>query len=146
MLAVQMQEIVKRFSNTTANDHVSFELKEGEIHALLGENGAGKTTLMRILYGLYHSDEGTILIHGKPAHIRKPKYAIQLGIGMVTQHFTLVPTLTVAENLALGQAGRRILDPRALNKEAEHISMQFGIPNQAFSPGPPPFCRRAAAR
>ena len=128
MLAVQMQEIVKRFSNTTANDHVSFELKEGEIHALLGENGAGKTTLMRILYGLYHSDEGTILIHGKPAHIRKPKDAIQLGIGMVTQHFTLVPTLTVAENLALGQAGRRILDPRALNKEAEHISMQFGIP------------------
>ena len=128
MLAVQMQDIVKRFSGTTANDHVSFDLKEGEIHALLGENGAGKTTLMRILYGLYHSDEGTIQINGKPAHIRSPKDAIQLGIGMVTQHFTLVPTLTVAENLALGQAGRRILDPRALRQEAEQLSTRYGIP------------------
>jgi general nucleoside transport system ATP-binding protein len=127
MLAVQMQDIVKRFSGTTANDHVSFELKEGEIHALLGENGAGKTTLMRILYGLYHYDEGTIHIQGKPAHIRTPKDAIQLGIGMVTQHFTLVPTLTVAENLALGQPGRRMLNPQALHKEAEQLSSHFGI-------------------
>jgi simple sugar transport system ATP-binding protein len=76
---------------------------KGEIHALLGENGAGKTTLMRILYGLYHADSGEIFVRGEKVHIASPRDAIRLGIGMVTQHFTLVPTLTVAENIILAE-------------------------------------------
>jgi simple sugar transport system ATP-binding protein len=104
MLAVEMQGITKRFGPVVANDHVDFDLEQGEVHALLGENGAGKTTLMRILYGLYHADEGTIHIGGQPVRIQAPRDAIRLGIGMVTQHFTLVPTLSVTENVVLGHA------------------------------------------
>ncbi len=127
MSAVQMQGIVKRFGDLLANDHIDFELEQGEIHALLGENGAGKTTLMRILFGLYHADEGQIRIGGLPLAIHSPKDAIRARIGMVTQHFTLVPTLTVAENIALGGSGA-ILDPKRLQTEVTGAAERFGIP------------------
>ena len=102
MDAVQMVGITKQFGPLIANNKVDFELRKGEVHALLGENGAGKTTLMRILYGLYKADSGEIRVNGKPVQINSPKDAIANGIGMVSQHFTLVPPLTVAENVVLG--------------------------------------------
>jgi len=101
-LAVEMRGIVKRFPGLVANDHVDFELRRGEVHALLGENGAGKSTLMNILSGLYAADEGTISVQGIPASIRSPRDAIAAGLGMIHQHFTLVPSLTVTENVLLG--------------------------------------------
>jgi len=100
--AVAMQGITKRFGMVLANDHVDFTLRQGEIHALLGENGAGKTTLMRILYGLYQADEGEIKVNDQPVTIASPKDAIRLGIGMVSQHFALASPLTVTENVILG--------------------------------------------
>src|ERR1044071_198385 len=95
--SLEMRGISKRFPGVLANDHVDFDVKSGEVHALLGENGAGKSTLMKILYGLYHPDEGEILLNGKPVTIASPTDAINSGIGMIHQHFMLVPTLTVAE-------------------------------------------------
>ena len=100
--AVEMRGIVKRFPGVLACDHVDFDVQSGEVHALLGENGAGKSTLMKILYGLYHPDDGEIMLDGQPVRIQSPTDAIRLGIGMVHQHFMLVDTLTVAENVALG--------------------------------------------
>ena len=102
-----MHGIVKRFPGVLANDRVDFDVRAGEIHALLGENGAGKSTLMRQLYGLYHPDEGEIRINGAPVVFRSPSDAIAQGIGMVHQHFMLVPPLTVAENVALGLRSSR---------------------------------------
>jgi len=127
MHAVQMRGITKRFGPVVANDHVNFELEQGEIHALLGENGAGKTTLMRILYGLYHADEGEIRVNGQVANIASPKDAIRLGIGMVTQHFALVPTLSVAENVVLGYTGGFRLEPRAAQQQVAEAAARFGI-------------------
>jgi len=101
-LAVQLTGIVKRFPGVIANDGVDLIVRRGEIHCLLGENGAGKTTLMRILYGLYQPDEGEIVLHGKPVHIGSPKAALAHRVGMVHQHFHLVPTLSVEENVVLG--------------------------------------------
>ena len=101
-LAVAMRGIVKRFPGLVANDHVDFELRRGEIHALLGENGAGKSTLMNILAGLYQPDEGDITVNGQPVRFGSPADAIAVGLGMVHQHFTLVPSLTVTENILLG--------------------------------------------
>jgi general nucleoside transport system ATP-binding protein len=101
-LALEARGITKRFPGVLANDKVDFQLEKGEIHALLGENGAGKTTLMNILYGLYKADEGEILVDGKPIVMTDPKDAIRHGIGMVHQHFMLVPVMTVAENVMLG--------------------------------------------
>ncbi len=100
---LEMREITKRFPGVTANDGVSFDLKPGEIHALVGENGAGKTTLMKILYGLHRPDAGSILVRGVPVTIRGPREAIRLGIGMVHQHFMLFPPFTVMENVTLGE-------------------------------------------
>jgi len=100
---LHMDNIVKTFPGVVANDHVSLEVRSGEIHSLLGENGAGKTVLMSILYGLYAPDEGQIYYRGQLLHIRSPKDAIAHRIGMVHQHFMLVPTLTVMENIVLGQ-------------------------------------------
>jgi general nucleoside transport system ATP-binding protein len=100
---LELKNISKRFPGVLANDRISFDLRVGEIHSLLGENGAGKTTLMNILYGLSQPDEGEIRIHDQPCHIGSPSEAIAQGIGMVHQHFMLVPTLTVAENIILGQ-------------------------------------------
>jgi len=104
---VEMRNIVKRFPGVVANDHVNFDVHTGEVHALLGENGAGKSTLMKILYGLYQQDEGEILLDGEPVTIHSPSDAITLGIGMIHQHFMLVPTLTVAQNVALGLPSSR---------------------------------------
>jgi ABC-type uncharacterized transport system ATPase subunit len=116
--ALQATGITKRFPGVLANDHVSFSLQKGEIHALLGENGAGKTTLMNILYGLYQPDEGEIHINGSLTKINSPHDAISQGIGMVHQHFMLVPPLTVTENIMLGQetivASSKLLGPIAL--------------------------------
>ncbi len=128
MHAIEMKGIVKRFADLVASDHVDFNLLKGEIHALLGENGAGKTTLMRILYGLYSADEGQIMVDGKPAVIHSPKDAIRLGIGMVTQHFTLVPTLTVAENMVLGETEGITLNLPEVEKKVAEASVRFGIP------------------
>ena len=102
-----MSGIVKRFPGVLAADHIDFDVQAGEIHALLGENGAGKSTLMKMLYGLYHPDEGEIRINGAPTIIKSPQDAIQHGIGMIHQHFMLVPSLTVAENIALGMKSSR---------------------------------------
>src|SRR5437667_12351879 len=97
-----MHGIVKKFPGVVANDHVSLEIVQGEVHALLGENGAGKSTLMNILYGLYKADEGQILRQGRPVVFSSAKDAIRAGIGMVHQHFMLIPVMTVAENIVLG--------------------------------------------
>jgi ABC-type uncharacterized transport system ATPase subunit len=99
---LDVRNVTKRFPGVLANDRVSFSLNEGEILAFLGENGAGKSTLMNILYGLYTPDEGEVTIRGKPADIHEPNDAITLGIGMVHQHFQLVPVFTVAENIVMG--------------------------------------------
>jgi general nucleoside transport system ATP-binding protein len=99
---VELRGIVKRFPGLVANDGVDLELHAGEVHALLGENGAGKTTLMNVLTGLYRPDEGEILVDGRPVAFRAPRNAIDAGIGMVHQHFRLVDSLTVAENVLLG--------------------------------------------
>ena len=100
--ALQTTDITKQFPGVLANDHVDFALEHGEIHALLGENGAGKSTLMNILYGLYAPDSGQILINGSEVHLESPNDAIVRGIGMVHQHFMLIPPLTVTENIILG--------------------------------------------
>jgi simple sugar transport system ATP-binding protein len=128
ILAVEMRGIVKRFPGVLANDHVDFELKEGEIHALLGENGAGKSTLMNILAGLYRQDAGYIKVKGKPVDFLSPRDAINAGIGMVHQHFMLVPSQTVTENVLLG-----LDDPRFLMRLSEYdekvaeIGEKFGL-------------------
>ena len=101
-LAVEMRGIVKRFPGVVANDQVDFELRSGEVHALLGENGAGKSTLMNILAGLYQADEGTVRVRGEEVEFHSPRVAIEAGLGMVHQHFTLVNSLTVTENILLG--------------------------------------------
>src|SRR4030067_2597842 len=104
---LEMVEIVKRFPGVVANECINFDVNAGEMHALLGENGAGKSTLMRVLYGLYRPDQGRIRLNGELVHIASPIDAIRLGIGMIHQHFMLVQTLTVAENVALGLPSSR---------------------------------------
>ena len=99
---LEMRDISKRFPGVLANDHVDFDVVRGEVHALLGENGAGKSTLMKVLYGMYRPDGGKIFLNGKEISISTPNAAINHGIGMIHQHFMLVPTLSVAENVALG--------------------------------------------
>src|SRR3954463_8588830 len=101
-LVVEARGIVKAFPGVLANDHVDFELRQGEIHALLGENGAGKSTLMNILAGLYRPDSGDVRIDGRIVDFGSPRDAIGAGLGMVHQHFTLVPSQTVTENILLG--------------------------------------------
>src|SRR5215210_3960850 len=98
---LELRGITKRFPGIVANDHIDFDIRRGEVHALLGENGAGKSTLVNVLYGLYRADEGEILINGKPISIGSPREAIEHGIGMVHQHFMLIPVMTVAENIVL---------------------------------------------
>src|SRR5215471_18084517 len=97
--AIEMRHIHKSWPGVVANDHVNFSVRKGEIHALVGENGAGKTTLMNILYGLIKPTSGDIAINGKPGQIHSPRDAIGLGIGMVHQHFMLIPVMTVGENI-----------------------------------------------
>jgi simple sugar transport system ATP-binding protein len=107
--AVEMRGIIKRFPGVLANDRVDFDLRAGEIHALLGENGAGKSTLMSVLAGLYKPEAGAILVQGQPAHFNSPRDAIARGLGMIHQHFTLVPSQTVTENILLGLDEPRFL-------------------------------------
>ena len=104
---LELKGITKKFGSVVANDRVDFDVVAGEVHALLGENGAGKSTLMSVLYGLYSPDEGEILVDGEPVEIPSPAAAIAAGIGMVHQHFMLVPVMTVAENIVLGQEPSR---------------------------------------
>ena len=126
---VLLKDITKRFPGVVANDRVTFELRPGEVHALLGENGAGKTTLMNILYGLYRPDSGEIWVKGRRADIRSPRDAIRWGIGMVHQHFKLVLPHTVAENVALGLAGTPFWAPaRAVAQKIRELSQRYGLP------------------
>src|SRR5262245_49953068 len=129
-LALEMRGITKRFPGVTANDHVDFQLAAGEIHALLGENGAGKTTLMHILYGLSRPDEGDIVVRGAPVHLTSPGDAMACGIGMVHQHFMLVPALTVTENIILGQEPSRrgpFLDVQQAARPIRQLAAQYHL-------------------
>ncbi|MGC8877998.1 MAG: ABC transporter ATP-binding protein [Anaerolineae bacterium] len=128
--ALEMRGITKRFPGVLANDHIDFALERGEIHCLLGENGAGKSTLMNILYGLYRPDEGHIFLNGHEVHIGAPTDAIRLGIGMVHQHFMLIPVMTVAENIMLGTEivkGGFVLDQSTAAQRIREISRQYGL-------------------
>jgi general nucleoside transport system ATP-binding protein len=133
---LQVQGLTKRFPGVLANDRVDFELAPREIHALLGENGAGKSTLMNVVYGLYRPDEGQIFINGQPVQIRDPNHALALGIGMVHQHFMLVPVMTVTENLMLGHEETNglsflkklaNLDRKRVAGEIRHLGERFGL-------------------
>ena len=126
---LELRGITKRFPGTIANDHIDFDLVPGEVHALLGENGAGKSTLMNVLFGLYHADEGEIRVHGKPVAISSPRDALEHGIGMVHQHFMLIPVMTVAENVILGREPRRgpLLNVTGAEERVEEISRRFGL-------------------
>ncbi len=126
--AVEMRGITKRFPGVIANDRVDFSVRRGEIHALLGENGAGKSTLMNVLHGLYRPEEGQIFINGARVHFGSPRDAIRAGIGMVHQHFMLVPTLTVAENLILGQSRPRVvINKQSIEEQIGQLSRDFGL-------------------
>ena len=124
-----MQGITKRFPGVVANDQVDLDVARGEIHALVGENGAGKSTLMKILYGLEQPDSGQITLEGAPIVVPNPQAAIRLGIGMVHQHFQLVPSLTVAENVALGHEIRSglFVKREAMNERVAELSRTFGL-------------------
>ena len=128
--ALEMRGITKRYPRVVANDHIDLDVRPGEIHALLGENGAGKTTLMNILYGLTAPDEGEILLDGQPVEIAGPSDAIARGISMVHQHFMLVPVLSVAENILLGEeamAGPIFLDRQEARRRIVDLGRQFGF-------------------
>ncbi|MFC4777229.1 ABC transporter ATP-binding protein [Paenibacillus sp. GCM10023252] len=127
--AVELKGITKRFPGLVANDSINFELRRGEIHALLGENGAGKSTLMNILFGLYQPDEGEIVVNGVPTVIDGASTAIDLGIGMVHQHFKLVEPFTVAENIVLGNEPRNgiAISYKQANDKVRSISERYGL-------------------
>lgn len=126
---LEMRNVVKRFPGVVANYKVSLDVRTGEVHALLGENGAGKSTLMRQLYGLYQPDEGEIVIDGKAQTFRSPADAIRAGIGMIHQHFMLVPTLTVAQNIALGLRSSRepLLDLDRVSRRVRELAEAYGL-------------------
>jgi len=126
---VEMRGICKRFPGVLANDHVDFDVHAGEVHALLGENGAGKSTLMKILYGMYRQDEGEVVIDGRLASISSPLDSIRAGIGMIHQHFMLVPTLTVAENVALGMPSSRgpLTDLPLVSRRIVELAGVYGL-------------------
>src|SRR5215216_3969830 len=127
---LELRGITKRFPGVLANDRVDLDLHRGEVHALLGENGAGKSTLMNVLYGLYHPDEGEIRINGERARINSPREAIDRGIGMVHQHFMLIPVMTVAENVVLATEPRKarvFLDYDAAIKRVRDLAAGFNF-------------------
>ena len=126
--AVEMRGIVKRFPGVLANDHTDFDLRQGEVHALLGENGAGKSTLMNVLAGMYKPEEGTIAVGGRRVHFGSPRDAINAGIGMIHQHFMLVPSQTVTENIILGLSDPRFFLPLdKLDKQVLDLQEQYGL-------------------
>src|SRR6266567_5585001 len=128
--ALELRGITKRFPGVVANDGIDFDLRRGEVHALLGENGAGKSTLMNILYGLYRPDEGEIRINGAPLTMGSPKEAIEAGIGMVHQHFMLIPVMTVTENIVLAAEPTKagvLLDYDAAAASVRDLSDRFGL-------------------
>lgn len=133
---IELKNITKRFPAVVANDNVTITFRGGEVHTLLGENGAGKSTLMGILYGKYTADEGEILINGKKTHIKSPKNAIEAGIGMVHQHFMLVPSLTVTENIILNYPSKRepFLNLKESEKRIKEISADYGLDINPTSP------------
>jgi ABC-type uncharacterized transport system ATPase subunit len=124
---LEMQKICKSFAGVHANKNVDLKVENGEIHALLGENGAGKTTLMNILYGIYQADSGGISINGRPVEILSPKQAIALKIGMVHQHFMLVPTLSVSQNITLGikERGYPFTDRKQVDEKITRLSRRI---------------------
>ncbi len=124
---IEMLGIRKEFPGIVANDDITLQVEEGEIHAILGENGAGKSTLMSILFGLYHADRGIIRVRGREAHIRNPNDAYDLGIGMVHQHFQLVHNFTVAENIIMGKEGGFVYDIRKASRKIKEISERYGL-------------------
>jgi simple sugar transport system ATP-binding protein len=128
-VVLEMRGIRKEFPGIVANDDVNLDLRAGEVHALLGENGAGKSTLMNILCGLYHPDAGEIILQGKPVTFGSARDAIQVGIGMVHQHFMLIPVMTVAENIVLGVEPRErlLLDERAAERRVRELSQRYGL-------------------
>jgi general nucleoside transport system ATP-binding protein len=128
-LVLEMRGIRKEFPGVLANDDVDLDVRRGEVHALLGENGAGKSTLVNILYGLYKPDGGEVLLQGKPVVFGSARDAIQAGIGMVHQHFMLIPVMTVAENIVLGTEPRAglLLDERGAEERVRQLSQQYGL-------------------
>ena len=124
---IEMLDIWKEFPGIVANGGITLQVKEGEIHAILGENGAGKSTLMSILFGLYHADKGTIKVRGKEVDIKSPNDAFDLGIGMVHQHFQLVHNFTVAENIIMGKEGGFIYDIKKASRKIKEISERYGL-------------------
>ena len=133
-LALELHGITKAFGNNLAVDGVDFALEQGEIHTLLGENGAGKSTLMNLIYGLYQPDAGKILIDGKPSVVDSPKTAISLGLGMVHQHFMLVPSLSVAENIALtSERGKFRFRRNEAEENVQQLSNRYGLSPQEIT-------------
>src|SRR5262245_56772199 len=129
-LVLELRGITKQFPGVLANDHIDFDLRRGEVHSLLGENGAGKSTLMNVLYGLYRPDEGEIRINGAQVAFHSPKDAIEHGIGMVHQHFMLIPVMTVAENIVLGNEPSEngvFLDYGAARQRVRELARTFGF-------------------
>src|ERR1043166_9090072 len=126
---LELREITKRFGDVLANDHINIKVEPGTIHAIVGENGAGKSTAMRIAYGFYTADSGEILVDGEPRDIQTPHDAIRLGVGMGHQHFMLVDTMTVAENIVLGaEPGTPVsIDLRQAAKEIRQLSDEFRL-------------------
>ena len=125
---IEMRGICKSFGTNVANDHVDFDLNEGEIHALLGENGAGKTTLMNLLFGMYKIDEGSVRIQGEEVDVSSPSVAIDMGVGMVHQHFMLIPQLTATQNIFLGmkEVGQ-VLNLKELNKRVQDLATRYNF-------------------
>ncbi len=140
-IVLEAKGITKQFPGVLASDNVNFDLRKGEIHALLGENGAGKSTLMNLIYGLHLPDKGEIIVNGKPVEIKSPNDSIAAGIGMVHQHFMLIPVFTVAENVMLGdeETKRGSLDRASVAAKINEISKQYGLdvdPNALVGPLP----------
>ena len=129
-MSLELRAVTKRFGALVANDSIDLKVEDGEIHAILGENGAGKSTLMNVVYGLLQPDSGTILVDGKEIKISGPADALAAGIGMVHQHFMLIPVFTVAENIVLGHERTNrfgILDLATAKEEIRRVSREFNF-------------------
>ena len=128
-VVIEMKDIVKKFGDFTANDHINLTVHKGEVHAILGENGAGKSTLMNVLYGLYRPTSGQIYVDGKEVQISSPKHAIELGIGMVHQHFMLIAPFTVTENIILGVEPTKgiMVDKKIARQKVVELSERYGM-------------------